>query len=180
MWYKVRELQSKGLNKTQIGKHLGVDEAPCGDVLDVPGRFCKAAEFASQIHAETGRIRGVCAGTLEEYPYISAARINDWLKECYPDFPEVCDKTVFDFVEKVRCKYGIGKKSEARIRRDYEKLRTPPTGSMRRRVRGEMDVSGKRQKHESLFFCDRPGTFTLQVHLFRPPPFRHGTRHVCT
>lgn len=25
MWYKVRELQSKGLNKTQIGKHLVID-----------------------------------------------------------------------------------------------------------------------------------------------------------
>ena len=37
--------------------------------------------------------------------------------------------------------------------------------------RGEMDVSGKRQKHESLFFCDRPGTFTLQVHLFARRPF---------
>ena len=77
MWYKVRELQSKGLNKTQIGKHLGVDrstvrtdrEAPGSGQkhraeisADVPGRFCKEAEFASQIHAETGRIRGVCAG----------------------------------------------------------------------------------------------------------------------
>ena len=27
MWYKVRELQSKGLNKTQIGKYLGVDRS---------------------------------------------------------------------------------------------------------------------------------------------------------
>ena len=33
---------------------------PC--LLYTSGRFCKAAEFASQIHAETGRIRGVCAG----------------------------------------------------------------------------------------------------------------------
>ena len=41
-------------------------------------------------------------GTLEEYPYISAARMHDWLRECYPDFPKVCDKTVFNFVEKVR------------------------------------------------------------------------------
>ena len=27
MWYKVRELQSKGLNKTQTGKYLGVDRS---------------------------------------------------------------------------------------------------------------------------------------------------------
>ena len=63
MWYKVRELQSKGLNKTQIGKHLGSGQKHRAEIsADVPGRFCKAAEFASQIHAETGRIRGVCAG----------------------------------------------------------------------------------------------------------------------
>ena len=27
MWYKVRELQSKGLNKTKIGKHIGEDSS---------------------------------------------------------------------------------------------------------------------------------------------------------
>ena len=35
MWYKVRELQSKGLNKTQIGKHLGVD----GNICRCPGKI---------------------------------------------------------------------------------------------------------------------------------------------
>ena len=30
MWYKVRELQSKGLNKTQIGKYLGEIFTLCG------------------------------------------------------------------------------------------------------------------------------------------------------
>ena len=39
MWYKVRELQSKGLNKTQIGKHLEWTEAPCGDICRCPGRI---------------------------------------------------------------------------------------------------------------------------------------------
>ena len=63
MWYKVRELQSKGLNKTQIGKHLGVDRSTVRRYLRMSREeFCKEAGCASQIHAETGRIRGVCAG----------------------------------------------------------------------------------------------------------------------
>ena len=61
MWYKVRELQSKGLNKTQEAPGSG-QKHRAEISADVPGRFCKEAEFASQIHAETGRIRGVCAG----------------------------------------------------------------------------------------------------------------------
>ena len=154
MWYKVRELQSKGLNKTQIGKHLGVDRSTVRRYLQMSREdFVRRRNSHRKYTLKLAGYEEYVRGTLEEYPYISAARIHDWLKECYPDFPEVCDKTVFNFVEKVRCKYGIGKKSEARIRRDYEKLPDTPTGSMRRRIRGEMDVSGKRQKHESLFFA---------------------------
>ena len=63
MWYKVRELQSKGLNKTQIGEAPGSGQKHRAEIsADVPGEFCKEAGCASQIHAETGRIRGVCAG----------------------------------------------------------------------------------------------------------------------
>ena len=69
--------------------------------------------------------------------------MHDWLRECYPDFPKVCDKTVFNFVEKVRCKYGIGKKSEARIRRDYEKLPDTPYGKYAQADLGEKWMSAE-------------------------------------
>lgn len=154
MWYKVRELQSKGLNKTQIGKHLGVDRSTVRRYLQMSREdFVRRRNSHRKYTLKLAGYEEYVRGTLEEYPYISAARIHDWLKECYPDFPKVCDKTVFNFVEKVRCKYGIGKKSEARIRRDYEKLPDTPTGVCAGGFRGEMDVSGKRQKHESLFFA---------------------------
>ena len=129
MWYKVRELQSKGLNKTQIGKHLGVDRSTVRRYLQMSREdFVRRRNSHRKYTLKLAGYEEYVRGTLEEYPYISAARIHDWLKECYPDFPEVCDKTVFNFVEKVRCKYGIGKKSEARIRRDYEKLPDNPYG----------------------------------------------------
>lgn len=49
--------------------------------------------------------------------HISAARMHDWLRESYPDFPQVCDKTVFNFVDRIRRKYEIGKKSKIRTLR---------------------------------------------------------------
>lgn len=182
MWYKVRELQSKGLNKTQIGKHLGVDRSTVRRYLQMSREdFVRRRNSHRKYTLKLAGYEEYVRGTLEEYPYISAARIHDWLKECYPDFPKVCDKTVFNFVEKMRCKYGIGKKSEARIRRDYEKLPDTPYGKYAQADFGEKWMSAENGRSTKvLFFCDRPGTFTLQVHLFRPPPFRHGTRHLCT
>ena len=99
MWYKVRELQSKGLNKTQIGKHLGVDRSTVRRYLQMSREdFVRRRNSHRKYTLKLAGYEEYVRGTLEEYPYISAARIHDWLKECYPDFPKVCDKTVFNFV----------------------------------------------------------------------------------
>ena len=63
MWYKVRELQSKGLNKTQIGKHLGVDRSTVRRYLQMSREdFVRRRNSHRKYTLKTGRIRGVCAG----------------------------------------------------------------------------------------------------------------------
>ena len=59
MWYKVRELQSKGLNKTQIGKHLGVDRSTVRKYLQM-----SREDFVRRrnSHRKYTLKRGVCAG----------------------------------------------------------------------------------------------------------------------
>ena len=102
MWYKVRELQSKGLNKTQIGKHLGVDRSTVRKYLQMSREdFVRRRNSHRKYTLKLAGYEEYVRGTLEEYPYISAARMHDWLRECYPDFPKVCDKTVFNFVENI-------------------------------------------------------------------------------
>jgi len=44
---------------------------------------------------------------LDKYPDTKAAQIHDWLKEHYPDFPEVTPKTVYNFVMWVRQRHNI-------------------------------------------------------------------------
>lgn len=182
MWYKVRELQSKGLNKTQIGKHLGVDRSTVRRYLQMSREdFVRRRNSHRKYTLKLAGYEEYVRGTLEEYPYISAARIHDWLKECYPDFPEVCDKTVFNFVEKVRCKYGIGKKSEARIRRDYEKLPDTPYGEYAQADFGEKWMSaGNGRSTKVYFFAIVLARSRYKFTFFARPPFRHGTRHLCT
>ena len=153
MWYKVRELQSKGLNKTQIGKHLGVDRSTVRKYLQMSREdFVRRRNSHRKYTLKLAGYEEYVRGTLEEYPYISAARMHDWLRECYPDFPKVCDKTVFNFVEKVRCKYGIGKKSEARIRRDYEKLPDTPYGKYAQADFGEKWMSAENGRSTKVYF----------------------------
>ena len=118
MWHKVRELQLKGLNKTQIGIYLGVNRKTVRRYLNMTmEEFVKKQSSHRKYRLKLENYEQYVRANLEEYPYTSAARIHDWLKECYPDFPRVCNRTVSGFVERVRKKYGIGKKSEVQILR---------------------------------------------------------------
>ena len=153
MWYKVRELQSKGLNKTQTGKYLGVDRSTVRRYLQMSREeLVRKQSTHRKYELKLGKYEEYVRGMLEEYPYISSARMHDWLKECYPDFPVVCDKTVFNFVERVRLKYGIGKKSEARIRRDYEKLPDTPYGEYAQADFGEKWMPARDGRSTKVYF----------------------------
>lgn len=88
MWHKVRELQLKGLNKTQIGIYLGVNRKTVRRYLNMTmEEFVKKQSSHRKYRLKLENYEQYVRANLEEYPYISAARIHDWLKECYPDFP---------------------------------------------------------------------------------------------
>jgi len=128
MWYKVRELQAKGFNKTQIGKCLGLNRKTVRKYLamnqeEFAGRQASHRKYALKLEKYENYVRSI----LEEYPWISVARLHDWLRECYPDFPGVCQKTVYNYAGKIRSKYRIDKCREPH-RRDYEKLPDTPYG----------------------------------------------------
>lgn len=95
MWHKVRELQLKGLNKTQIGIYLGVNRKTVRRYLNMTmEEFVKKQSSHRKYRLKLENYEQYVRANLEEYPYISAARIHDWLKECYPDFPRVCQNRI--------------------------------------------------------------------------------------
>ena len=74
MWYKVRELQAKGFNKTQIGKCLGLNRKTVRKYLamnqeEFAGRQASHRKYALKLEKYENYVRGI----LEEYPWISAA-----------------------------------------------------------------------------------------------------------
>src|SRR5690606_23182083 len=78
------------------------------------------AEFDQELSKAKGRKKTLSSYTefvrerLVAYPDTSAAQMHDWLKEHHPDFPEVSQKTIFNFVHSVRTPYHILKKESGR------------------------------------------------------------------
>lgn len=70
----------------------------CGEVMsecDNPRR-CKLYSYEGVIHS-----------ILVSFPDISSSRAHEHLRENYPGFPYVCEKTVHNFIQSVRKKYKI-------------------------------------------------------------------------
>lgn len=152
MWYKVRELQAKGFNKTQIGKCLGLNRKTVRKYLamnqeEFAGRQASHRKYALKLEKYENYVRSI----LEEYPWISVARLHDWLRECYPDFPGVCQKTVYNYAGKIRSKYRIDKCREPH-RRDYEKLPDTPYGEYAQADFGEKWMRTQEGKAVKVYF----------------------------
>lgn len=124
MWYKVRELAIKGISKSRISKELGLDRATVRKYIEIEEKeFHARIEQGRNLPKKLSDYLCYVKGELQRQPYLSAAQIEDRLKEHYPDLPQVHSKTVYNFVQLVRQQYGITKpKGEGH--RDFEQL--PP------------------------------------------------------
>jgi hypothetical protein len=85
---------------------------------------------------------------LEQHPYLSAAQVEDRLKERYTELPSVHSKTVYNFVQSIRKEKGI-KKPKAEKKRDYEQVPETDYGKQAQADFGEYwmrNQSGTKQK----------------------------------
>lgn len=85
---------------------------------------------------------------LREYPDVSAAQVQDWLKEKFPTY-KVGESTVRSYVRGLREEYGIQKEARAR---DYEAVPDPPMGKQIQVDFGFMTVKNKQGKPVKLVF----------------------------
>lgn len=129
MWYKVKELHSKGLNKSQIALEVGIHRKTVRKYLSMSEEsfhkwFENGRNLPKKLHLYFDYVRK----TLEAHPYLSAAQIEDRLKENFADLPLVHSKTVYNFTESIRSRFGIKKQAEKQPRQ-YEKLPEPDYGT---------------------------------------------------
>ena len=113
MWYKVTNLFSKGLNKSQISRKLGIDRGRVRRYLRMnEEEFLHSNSYKRNYDHKLDAYETFVHHSLREHPDLSSAQVYDWLREHYQDFPAVSPKTVFNYVMHIRQKYDIPKRME--------------------------------------------------------------------
>ena len=110
MYNEIKILYEKNLNKSQIGRQLGIDRKTVRKYLAMNDekfslmlehlrhRTLKLMPYENFVHQRVSQVQDC-----------SAAQVEDWLKEYHPDFPQVSSRTVYSFVQWIRNKYNLPK-----------------------------------------------------------------------
>lgn len=151
MWHKVNELNSKKLSKSQTSRQLGIDRATVRKYLNIDeSTFYQWISQPRHLPKKLQEYYYFIKNLLEECQDLSAAQIEDRLKEKYPEAPEVHSKTVFNFVKSIRQECGISKKSP-RVR-IYQKLPETDYGQQTQVDFGEFNMHTEQSPKKVYFF----------------------------
>lgn len=108
MYYKVKELKKKGLSQSGIRKVLGINKRTVKRYLCMTDEefeaFVTKNKWRSKLLAP---YEPFLVKRLQDAPLATTAQAHDWLKEKYPDFPVVAQKTVYNFVMAIRQQHNI-------------------------------------------------------------------------
>jgi len=178
MWYKVQELTEKGLNKSQIRRETDLDRATIRKYQEMEeDAFHNWLKEVRHLPKKLSRYREYVKGILGKAPYLSAAQVEDRLKERYDDLPDIHSKTVYNFVQNIREECDIPKPAKSQ-RRVFEKLPEPPFGQEAQVDFGETWMQTKngnrkkvyffsmvlsRSRYKYLFITDKPFTSKIAV-----------------
>ena len=103
MWYKVKELWENGLNKSQIKVELGIDRSTIRKYVSMSeDQFLEWIQTPRHLPKKLKEYYSFVKDLLDNAPYLSAAQVEDRLKETFPGLPDVSSKTVYNFVQSIR------------------------------------------------------------------------------
>jgi transposase len=152
MWYKVKELKSTGLNKSQISHEVGIDRGTVRKYLSMnEEEFHRWIEKGRNLPKKLNVYYEYVKQLLTLQPYLSSAQVEDRLKENFSGLPEVHSKTVYNFVQSIRKAHGI-KKDKEKLPRQYEKLPETEYGYQAQVDFGEYQMQTKESTRRKVYF----------------------------
>lgn len=152
MWYKVKELHSKGLNKSQIALEVGIHRKTVRKYLSMNEEgFHKWIKQGKNLPKKLQFYHQYVYRLLDAHPYLSAAQVEDRLKEDFSDLPPVHSKTVYNFTESIRIRYGI-KKQPDKATRQYEKMPEPDYGVYAQADFGQYNMLTQNGMRKKVYF----------------------------
>ena len=114
IYHEVHRLHRLGFNKSQIERKVGVNRDTVRKYLEKD--FEEMSEWTYSLQNRTKKLDPYADTILEwlkEHSDLSAAQIEDWLLEEYPDF-KVSSSTVRSYVKNIRDQYAIPKHKNIR------------------------------------------------------------------
>lgn len=138
MWYKCKENSEKGLKKAQIARNIGHDVKTVRKYLSMSYDEFKSSESYKRVYVRLlDPYESKVYKWLDDQPDLSSSQIHDWLRERYPDLPQVNSKTVYNYVKYIRAKYNIAKPTLS-IYREYAPVEETAYGEYAQVDFGEM------------------------------------------
>lgn len=152
MWYQVQQLTKSGLNKSQIRLETGLDRKTISKYQSqTEDEFHSWIKVGRNLPKKLSLYRDFVKGLLSAKPYLSAAQIEDRLKEHYDDLPKIHSKTVYNFVSGIRKQYGLPKPSKSSARQ-FEKLPEVGFGKQAQVDFGETLLQTKQGGRKKVYF----------------------------
>ena len=114
-YHLVHQMEREGFSTQKIADHFGMNWRTAKRLLNL-----QEQDYLNEQEKVPGRKKSLelyeefVRAKLILHPDTPAAQTHDWLKEQHPDFPQVSQKTVFNFVFSVRGKYNIPKTEPVR------------------------------------------------------------------
>ena len=147
MYYEIKRMNRDGRSISKISEALNCNRRTVKKYLEMEDQ-----EFESFVNGQSNRgklllpYEAFVRDRLEVYRDTPAAQMHDWLKEHHQDFPQVNQKTVFNFVKWVRHKHNLPYEPPVR---DYMVVQETPYGLQAQVDFGEYNMrcsDGKRVK----------------------------------
>jgi transposase len=176
MWYKIKELEKKGLNKSQISVQVGIDRGSVRKYLNMNEQeFQKWIQKPNHLPRKLNPYLKFVKSELTQFPFLSAAQIEDRLKEHFHELPDIHSKTVYNFVLMVRKKFGIEKPAKEQFRQ-CEKLEELPYGLQAQVDFGQCYMQNNDEKRiQVYFFCIVLCNSRYKYVYFQNQPFTAAT-----
>ncbi|SCN41781.1 Helix-turn-helix domain of resolvase [Bacillus cytotoxicus] len=147
LYIEIHQLYKKRFKIAQIAEELKISRPTVYKYLGMS--FEEAQEYF-EASVQKSKIldtyRDWIVAWLQKYPHLSAAQIQDWLLERYPDL-KVGESTVRSYVREIREIYQIEKKP---IVRQYEAVPEQPMGKQLQVDWGETKQKTTQKKESSL------------------------------
>lgn len=86
MFIEIQQLKQSGLNKSQVARHLNLNWKTVDKYwgMDADG-FAQTVDQAGNRRRRLDKYEGVISAWLRKFPDMTAAQVEDWLEETYPD-----------------------------------------------------------------------------------------------